>query len=64
MRAKDITREAISLHTASYLASGGQIQRVDHTANASYSEPIKRTRREQVEHQRHMGRYATKEWKG
>ena len=40
--------DEISRQTAEYLARGNTIEQVDHTANKTYNEPIKRTRKEQV----------------
>ena len=38
----------IEREIAEYLASGKTIKQVDHTANKSFNEPLKRTRKEQI----------------
>jgi len=49
MKGKDLDRIRINRDVANYLSAGGKIQAVDHTANASYGEPAKRNRTDQVE---------------
>ena len=38
----------VAADTAEFLAKGGEITEADHTANYSYRQPAKRTRKEQV----------------
>lgn len=54
---KERERIAIRLQTLKYLARGGTVVPVDHTANHSYQQPIKRNRKDQVNYIR---RYRSK----
>lgn len=48
----------IAAQVAEYLANGGVITQVDHTANRSHNQPIKRSRKEQIlEVKRTRGRF-------
>lgn len=49
MGAKDMQRAEIQKHIDEYLAKGGQIQYCDHTHNASFKAPKKRTRKGHTE---------------
>lgn len=49
-------RIRINREVAEYLAKGGKIQKVDHTANHTYRQPIKRKRKDQVEWARRYAR--------
>lgn len=48
-REKDMQSAEIAQQVADYLARGGRIDQVDHTANKSYREPLRRTRKQQVQ---------------
>lgn len=50
MNTHDMQRIEIRLQTLKFLAQGGEIKTVDHTANRSFKQPIKRTRKEQVKY--------------
>lgn len=50
------SRIIIQRQIADYLASGGNIEVVDHTANFEYRQPVKRSRKDQVAHMRRFGR--------
>lgn len=49
MKHKELDRIRINADIAKYLARGGKIEAVDHTANATYHDGPKRNRRDQVE---------------
>jgi hypothetical protein len=53
---KELLRGRISNDIAEYLARGGVVDRVDYTANRSYLEPPKLTRRQQVRLQKTRNR--------
>lgn len=44
----DNNRENLKRDIAKFLAGGGKIKHVDHTANKSYKEPVKKTRAQQI----------------
>lgn len=46
---KESMREKIARQIQEYLANGKVIHKVDHTANKTWGEPIKRTRKEQIQ---------------
>lgn len=48
MKTKDRDRIRISTQMAEFLAGGGKVKCCDHTSNASYGQPVKRTRKDQV----------------
>jgi len=57
---KDQIRAEISRQIAEFLASGKNIDQVDYTANHYHQQPIKRSRREQIDYAKRMRRSASK----
>ena len=49
---KDIDRMQIEIDTQVFLAEGKAIETVDHTANHSFKQPVKRSRSEQIRYVR------------
>lgn len=47
---RDEERITIAKQIKEYLSTGKTIKEVDHTANASYGQPIKRSRKDQIKH--------------
>ena len=52
MRECERIRIEIENLTKKYLSGGGCIDQVDHTANHSFKQPVKRTRKQQVDYER------------
>lgn len=52
--------EEIDQQVAEYLAQGGTIQTVDHTHNWTYTQPVKRSRQDQVAWARRHNRISKK----
>lgn len=48
--AKEADHITIDKDVAAFLAKGGKIKQIDHTDNYSFNQPVKRTRKEQVKH--------------
>ena len=46
----------IAQQTVDFHARGGKVEKVDHTANHSYQQPAKRTRKEQVKYRKRLSR--------
>lgn len=52
---KQAQRDEIERLTQEYLARGGSVEQVDHTANHSHQQPAKRTRKDQVQYLKKFG---------
>ena len=52
---KERHRIEIQKQIAKFIADGGRIDRVDHTANHSHAQPTKRSRRDQVDYLKRFG---------
>ena len=48
MNSHDMQRIELTIQTLKFIAQGGEVQQVDHTANHSYKQPVKRTRKDQI----------------
>ena len=56
MNSHDMQRIELRMQTLKFIAQGGEVQQVDHTANHSYKQPVKRSRKAQVEYERRRTR--------
>jgi hypothetical protein len=52
MKTHDKERLELSAKVQQYVDEGGEIHCVDHTANHSFKQPIKRTRKAQIDYER------------
>ena len=52
---KALQRLAIERQVAEYLARGGTVATIDHTDNHCHDQPVRRSRREQVDHMKRFG---------
>ena len=59
MNTNEQNRIKIQSDVAKYLASGGTIDRVDHTANHGYRQPKKRNRKEQIAYRKRVNKVVT-----